>query len=265
MDFLIDQGLNPKIPACRNRNDGGPLTTKEANESRLVGKCRFIIEKRIGDLKKFNALYDRRNTEVGHIQIDYRIACAMLNFLHRPCRADQKRDTMKIARNLKEKSKIDSNALTKLFKLQFDSLALPLQNLSEFIDFPSLSEQEMIENIFLGIFCLKQTKSYLADLQKVGKASYVSDDLCSKFQYTKFSSNSKIIGFELPSRHSRGKKKTSSDRYIQTFRDHYKIFVEYIPGLNSYVSVTGMFVFFSKFEIFLNLKYIINNVILVLC
>jgi hypothetical protein len=236
---LEDKGLSPKIPSCRKISDKSQLTTVEANESRLVTKCRFIIEKRMGDIKKYNALFDRRNTEVGHLQIDYRNVCAMLNFLHKPCHADINRDPAKIAKKIRDRFQIQTNDLTKLFKIQFDTNAVPLQNLSEFIDFPRLSEDEMIENIFFGSFYIKQSQMYMSDLLRVGKASYISREVCASQKYEIKSPNSKIIGFELPSRHMRGKKNTESDRYIQSFRDHHKIFVEYIPGQNAPESIIG--------------------------
>ncbi len=236
---LQNNSLNPKIPTCRKVGDKGQLTTLEANESRLVTKCRFIVEKRMGDIKKYNALFDRRNTEVGHLQIDYRNVCAMLNFLHNPCHADVHRDPAKIAQKMREKFQIQTNDLTNLFKIQFDTNAVPLVNLAEIIDFPKLSKDEMIENIFFGTFYIKQSQMYMSDLIKVGKASYISSSVCTAQKYDKKSANSKIIGFELPSRHMRGKKHTESDRYIQSFRDHYKIFIEYLPGLNKPESILG--------------------------
>lgn len=51
-----------------------------------------------------------RNTEIGHIQIDYRIACAMINFFHKPCCPDGKK-AKTIANRMKEKAKTTSNHL----------------------------------------------------------------------------------------------------------------------------------------------------------
>ncbi|CAF1070135.1 unnamed protein product, partial [Brachionus calyciflorus] len=42
-----------------------------------VFKCRFIVEKQFGYLKNHKSLDNIRNTQAGHIQVDFRIACAM--------------------------------------------------------------------------------------------------------------------------------------------------------------------------------------------
>ncbi len=55
-------------------------------------KCRYIVEAKFGEIKRNDALSKckrRRKTEIGHLQIDYRIACAMLNFLHKPSQSDK--------------------------------------------------------------------------------------------------------------------------------------------------------------------------------
>ena len=57
----------------------------------------------MGVLKTLNELDNIRNNQVGHIQIDYRIACAMLNFTHKPCCPDEENGA-KIAKRIKEMS-----------------------------------------------------------------------------------------------------------------------------------------------------------------
>ncbi len=59
----------------------------------------------MGDLKRHMALNNRRNTEVGHLQIDYRITCAMLNYLHKSCCADGI-NSESIANRLNRKGKL---------------------------------------------------------------------------------------------------------------------------------------------------------------
>ncbi|CAF0983415.1 unnamed protein product, partial [Brachionus calyciflorus] len=87
-NFLQDElQLEPKIPTCSQledtKSESKQLTTKQTTESRFVTKIRFIVEKQIGMLKNFKALDNIRNTQAGHIQIDYRITCAMINFTHK--------------------------------------------------------------------------------------------------------------------------------------------------------------------------------------
>ena len=54
----------------------------------FIFQGRFIIEKQNSFLKNKKALDNIRNVTVGHIMIDYRITCAMSNFLHVPCCPD---------------------------------------------------------------------------------------------------------------------------------------------------------------------------------
>jgi hypothetical protein len=62
-------------------------TAKQSLQDRLVTKIRFCVEKSIGYIKNLKALDNVRNTIIGHIAIDYRIACAMHNFKYKPNRS----------------------------------------------------------------------------------------------------------------------------------------------------------------------------------
>ncbi len=87
---------------------------------------RFIIEKINGHIKNNKALDNIRNTRAGHIQIDYRIACAILNFLHKPCCPDGEQASI-IANKMKNKadSKIFKNYLGRLLKIRFNTKMVP--------------------------------------------------------------------------------------------------------------------------------------------
>ena len=80
-------------------------------------KCRYIIEKKIGFLKRLQSLDNIRNTVLGHIQIDYRIGCAMANFNHRPCETDGI-NSEKIANKMKKKAMISENLLSMFIQKQ---------------------------------------------------------------------------------------------------------------------------------------------------
>jgi hypothetical protein len=69
---LKNKELNPKIPTCSQLEEINEtqLTVEQTNKSRLVTKCRFIIEKKIGEIKKNKALDNRQNNEVNHLQFD---------------------------------------------------------------------------------------------------------------------------------------------------------------------------------------------------
>ena len=108
----------------------------------LTLKVRFIVEQKIGCLKHFRALDNIRNTEIPRIQVDYRIACAMLNFTHRPTITDRN-CTEEVARNLKHKSIIDENPLEILINKQFETRDVLSILLTEINDFPRLTPEQI--------------------------------------------------------------------------------------------------------------------------
>ena len=99
-----------------------------------------------GSLKNFKALDNIRNTQVGHIQIDYRIACAMLNFNHKPCSPDGQH-VIKIAKKIKEMSRIKENKLEHLLSRRFNTKKSVGIELAEIDDFPKLKKDEIQNEI----------------------------------------------------------------------------------------------------------------------
>ena len=201
-------------------------------------------------LKNFRALENIRNSQVGHIQIDYRIACAMINFTHKPCISDGK-NSIKIAKRIKKKAKISTNNLEFLLKKRLDTKLMPSLELIKIEDFPKLKIKDIKERICFGTFQLKQSKSYLADLVKRVKAFKISSELIKqikdkKLQKDLISTNSTILAAEIPSRHKRSRIKTKEikNEYDQKFKSVYKVFIHYQPYENSYNSIKGIFMCF---------------------
>ncbi|CAF1131412.1 unnamed protein product, partial [Brachionus calyciflorus] len=153
--MLNKYGFNVKIPNCHQLEEEkittkySQLTTKKCAESRFVTKCRFIVEKQIGAIKNFKA---------GHIPIDYRIACAMINFSHIPCNPDG--ENLNIAKRIKKKGKIESNKLDFLLGKHFDSKLINSISLEKLNDFPRINEKKLQDKIFFGIFQLRNCKIF---------------------------------------------------------------------------------------------------------
>ncbi|CAF0991642.1 unnamed protein product [Brachionus calyciflorus] len=251
--MLNKYGFNVKIPTCHQLEEEkkttkySQLTTKQCAESRFVTKCRFIVEKQIGAIKNFKALNNIRNTEAGHIPIDYRIACAMINFSHIPCNQDG--ENLNIAKRIKKKGKIESNKLDFLLGKHFDSKLINSVPLEKLNDFPRINEKKLQDKIFLGIFQLRNCKSYLLDLKRNNKVFIIADSLKKKLS-DKTDENelqTKIIGFEIISRHKRSKSlkketlksKIKEKSYADFFKNTYKVFVQYIPYFNSSKAIKG--------------------------
>lgn len=70
------------------RDQEKKFRTKQTNDSRLVTKIMFMIEKQLPVLKNLKALENIRNASVSCK--DYRIACALHNFLQKNVISDWK-------------------------------------------------------------------------------------------------------------------------------------------------------------------------------
>ena len=220
---------------------------------------RYIIEKQIGTIKNFKSLDNIRNTQVGHIQIDYRIACAMINFQHKPCLTDQT-EAINLAKKIRNKSTITSNPLLFLLNKRLDTNLLIPVNLIAVTDFPKLSEEDIKNDILFGSFQLKQSKSYVIDLISNGRAYEVSNKLIKQIpdfqlQTELIEKKSKIIAVEITSRHKRSETKiiskakkntslTEDNKITKKFKTTYKVFVQYVPRNNKSGSIKGKIYFF---------------------
>jgi hypothetical protein len=122
------------------------------------------------------ALDNVRNTEVGHIQIDYRIAAAMLNFTHKPVLPD-KNNAKQIANLMKNRCNIKINMLDFLLNKTVGTKSIPLISNKDVKDFPRFKSKELINNIALGTFQFKLVKSYLKDIINHGYPYGVSKNL----------------------------------------------------------------------------------------
>ena len=79
------------------------MTSIEANETRLVTKCRYVVEVVNGILKQqFQALKETRNKMLSHIIFDFKIAAALINCFFSQ-RISDKFDEEEIAQLMKSK------------------------------------------------------------------------------------------------------------------------------------------------------------------
>jgi hypothetical protein len=196
-------------------------------------------------LKNLRALENIRNTTANHILIDYRIACAMINFDFKPCCPDGKNGA-KIAKKIKHKAAISSNSLQFLLNKQLGTNDIPKILISEINDFPRLKESELVEEIFLGTFLNKVCKSYVEDILNNKIAFVVKKNILEKNEKNKNSqTKAKIIAMQVSSRHKRSKikhekhVKKKEKTLISEFRTYYKVFIQYVPNIDSYKSIQG--------------------------
>jgi hypothetical protein len=202
-------------------------------------KCRFIIEKINGTLKNFKALDNIRNTQVGHIQIDYRIACAMINFTHKPCCPDGN-NAQEQAKKIKRKSRLIENNMEHFLSRRFNTKKSIETHLCSIEDFPKLSIEEIQNEIIFGSFQLRQSKSYIDDMVANGKAFIMEDNhVKTRMNKSNFVSKCRVLGFEITSRHKRSEKKDNKIKDSKKFRTTYKVFIRYLPNTNNSKAIKG--------------------------
>ncbi|CAF0856527.1 unnamed protein product [Brachionus calyciflorus] len=155
-----------KIPTCQQLepkkdkpdSKSRQLTVKQTSDTKIVTKCRFMVEKQIGMLKNNKALDNIRNTEAGHIMIDYRICCSMINFDLKPSCPDGK-NAEKIATKILIRSQKKENDLEFLLGKHLDTKSICPISFSEILDFQVSKRKSMKNNIFLGSYQFNQAKA----------------------------------------------------------------------------------------------------------
>lgn len=183
----------------------------------------------LSNLKKFKALDNIRNTIAGHISIDIRIACAMINFDFKPCCPDLPNSKI-IARRLRMKSELkQNNNLNFLLFKRFNKNDFEEEMLNLIDDFPKLTKTKLKKNVFLGSYHLRTSSSYLAEIIKNQQVYVTSRSFNSYLEKKNLKSkNSKIISAKINPRHSRSRQKDSNE-----IKKSYNVFIEYLPNLNS--------------------------------
>jgi hypothetical protein len=195
----------------------------------------YIVEKQIGYLKRFKSLDNIRNTVVGHIQIDYRIACSFYNFTFekKPVCPDGLK-AKQITAKIREKATCQQiNKLELILNKQLNTKIFPEASMEELNDFVKLKRKQLRDSLFFGSYQLRQSKSYLRDIHNcpvyiLNKREIMETDLKEKLIKDFF----KIIAFKIVSRHVRGKTKRG-------FRRIYKVFIEYEPYVSNSSGIKG--------------------------
>jgi hypothetical protein len=211
---------------------------------------RWIVEKTLAAFNHHSALTNIRNSEMGHIMVDYRICAAMLNFVHKPVTADGQ-NARKVAVRIHRQvatSAAQNNPLSFLLNKRLDTKLIKRQNLSEINDFPRLKKKVMEQKIFLGTYQYRQSKSYMNDLIK-SETAYV----INTFEITKItdrifkekllqilSSQEKLVAAEIISiHHHQTINNPRSTKQSDNYKNVYRVFVKYNPSSINYKAITG--------------------------
>lgn len=193
-----------------------------------------------------------RNSQAGHIMIDYRIACAMINFTLKPCTPDCP-NPIEIAKRLQQASLISKNKLSFLLTPRIARLELFRLVDFDFIkrEFPKLTKNELETKITLGTYHVKLSKSYIDEFSRLGQAfintnALINDDRISLALLADLLNNrSKILKVNIIPRYSRSSRKVQNERKFITL---HKVFIEYSPNIDGPVGIKGKVFNFSYFK-----------------
>ena len=203
------------------------------------------------------------------MQIDYRNVCSIINFTHKPCCADENKAVI-ISEKIKEKiNNTHVNDLEHLKNIQLGTKRNPFMQISELLDFPILSVEELQDEIFFGSYYIKQSRSYFADI--LSNDSYcnitaqslnsnTSIDAKASVNLIERLNKHKIIGMNITSRHKRSLKNKQNKAAstiesddgsgtdieknkkigITKYRVKYKVFIEYENDTNKPDAIKSM-------------------------
>lgn len=158
---LINLGYIVKIPTCREHNK---LSTKNANESRLVTRVRYNVERVNGVMKTVWRIFS--NTIDIHyipkIMVDFEIGAALINK-----RANLVKDsptTIAMARGMKMQQN-EPNVLSGIVELTGFERLIKTKAYETFVDFESCPQFSItdLEMISFGPYQVQQARCYLSN------------------------------------------------------------------------------------------------------
>ncbi|XP_047036447.1 uncharacterized protein LOC124642178 [Helicoverpa zea] len=163
LDAIEACGYECYVPPTKDRGDS-QLSTEQANESRAVTLCRWVVEVVNGRFKRDYKLLRQNyfNRAVPHMIVDFRIAASLINTFHTPIvdsihaeqfwnRIRATADLQNILYTYVERKRLNSR--------RADFQRLEANNME---NFPRLTESEIIV-LALGTYQLKLARSYCGE------------------------------------------------------------------------------------------------------
>lgn len=183
--------------------------------------------------------------------LDYRIACAMLNFDFKPFNTDGL-NAIKIAQSIRKMAQIEENYLSFMLDRQLDTSSIVAMELSDVVDFVKLSANDLKNKLLFGSFQFNCAIRYLGDFLENSTVFDLTDKVISTIKNTKLKIElrdkaSKIIAAEITSRHRRSIKKTTEKSGVKKscvnkivkYNTVYKVFIHYVPNETGAAGIKG--------------------------
>ncbi|XP_041983230.1 uncharacterized protein LOC121736207 [Aricia agestis] len=172
--FIVDRGFRDVIPLLEScgytvhmpptkRRGETQLTCEEANKSRLVTLCRWVVETINGRFKRDFKMFRYRvfNTALPTVMMDYRIAAALINAFQQPYEDSQYTEQFieTINRNMNRPNLLADYVVERNLNRQRATFVRLEVNDQTFEDFPRLTQEELI--LFaVGTYHCKIARSY---------------------------------------------------------------------------------------------------------
>lgn len=159
VEVLKSKLLDVRIPECIPKQKK-QLTTMQANRSRLVTKCRYVVEARNGHMKCVWRMFKMVWTTkaLPHLMDDFRIGAALLNKFFRNILTD-KNLSAEVANRMLQRSH-EPNKIAKIIdQATFQSNLKTFQSVDNFDMFPEMTEDDLF--LFaLGVYQIAQARNY---------------------------------------------------------------------------------------------------------
>lgn len=162
---LESYGYVPHIPPSKGRSES-QLSTEEANKSRLVTMCRWVIEAMNGRFKRDFKLFRHKifNRALPSTMTDYKIAAALINCFQEPYEDSLYTDQFMeiISRNINKPNLLSDYVLENNLNRQRARFVRMESDDPILTDFPRLTREDLI--LFaLGTYHIKIARSYCSE------------------------------------------------------------------------------------------------------
>lgn len=205
--YFVDKGFDVKMPSLVQKSSkNGQLSTKEANETRLITANRFAVETRNGHLKTifkaFNMVWG--SLSIPNLMADVKICTALINRYHKTFEPN-KGIAVDIGRRMLGRVNMENDLAKIVFTDNFTRNLKKFQDFENFDNLPSLNGLNLI-HIALGKYQIKQAESYCKRHMKDGDGKFnvfaYPDDLCKSYFESKFPNRSlKLLLIQIYSRY----------------------------------------------------------------
>lgn len=162
LDDIEACGYEYHVPPSKHRHES-QLTTDQANESRLVTICRWVVEVVNGRFKRDFKLFRQKyfNNALPHMFADFRIAAAIINRFHIPI--DDSEYAEAFITEINQRLHTPTILYDYVERKRLNSRRADFTRVEESdIDFPRFSEEQIIK-IALGTYQVKLAKSYCSE------------------------------------------------------------------------------------------------------